>query len=128
MSVKKFVFLLLILSFFGYLYSQMSANIEWEKTEIDCGKINFKEPLKLTFNFKNTSMVPLVIQNVESTCGCTIAEYPMQPIMPGKQGSIVVTYDADNIGFFKKTVYVYTNTPEKRTILTFYGEVVKKQK
>jgi len=126
---KKFfvVFYIGMLSFFT-LFSQVSAGIEWEKTEIDCGKIFYKEPIKLEFNFKNTSMVPLIIENVESTCGCTVTEFPRKPIMPGKSSKIIVTYDAENIGFFKKTVYVYTNTAEKRTVLTFYGEVVKKQK
>lgn len=119
--------LAIIITFISlHSFSQMNANIEWNKTEIDCGKINYKEPIKIEFSFKNTSMVPLIIQNVESSCGCTIADYPKQPIMPGKTGSIIVTYDAENIGFFKKTVYVYSNTPEKRTTLTLYGEVIKK--
>lgn len=118
---KYVTFLLLAVllsSFFG-----PQADIEWENTEHDFGEIKRNEPVTVEFTFKNPGMIPLVITEVKSSCGCTVPDYPKEPIMANSEGSITVTYDAKVSGYFSKTVTVYTNTSDGFTKLYIKGEV-----
>ncbi len=120
--MKRFVFIslaaILLLSF-----RSPNATIEWGFTEFDFGKIERNKPVTVEFTFKNPGMLPLVILDVKSSCGCTVPEYPKQPLAPGTEGKIVVTYDAKLSGYFSKTVTVQTNTSEGITQLYIKGEV-----
>lgn len=102
-----------------------TASIEWEKTSVDMGDIPIKKPVKVEFVFKNPGMVPIIIRDVKSSCGCTVPEYPKQPVLSGQEGKIYVTYDAELSGYFSKTVTIYTNTEEEVTQLYIKGTVVK---
>lgn len=102
----------------------VSASIEWEKTEHDFGKIEVKKDVSAIFQFKNSSMVPLVITSVEPSCGCTVAEYPKEPIKSGKSATITVTYDAESPGYFKKTITVLSNASQSPSVLYISGEVI----
>ncbi len=68
-------------------------------------------------------MIPLVVTDVKSSCGCTVPEFPKEPINPGKEGQIVVTFDAKVSGYFSKTITVLSNTSEGISILYIKGEV-----
>jgi len=98
---------------------------EFEKTTYDFGDIVQGKPVKAVFKVKNTSMVPLTIQRVKPTCGCTVADYPKDPIMPGETGKIVATYNAKGVGPFTKTVYVYTNSTDPKITLYMKGNQIK---
>ena len=81
-------------------------------------------PVTHVFSFKNTGKEPLVLSSVTSTCGCTVPEWPKEPLLPGSTGSIKVTYNASNIGEFTKPITVVSNasaTPQ--LILTIHGDV-----
>lgn len=102
----------------------VKASIEWEETTHDFGKIAKGIPVEAKFKFKNTSMVPLMINSVRPSCGCTVADYPKVPVKPGESADIAVTYDAKNIGYFSKSIVVMTNANEPRITLYIKGEVV----
>jgi hypothetical protein len=81
-----------------------------------------KDPF--VFEFKNNGKKPLLITNVQTSCGCTAAQKPTAPIAKGKSDKIVVTYDTKRVGNFTKTITVTTNIPEEPTIvLTIKGTV-----
>lgn len=61
------------------------------------------------FYFTNTGSAPLFINDVVSSCGCTVAEWPTNPIMPEWKGSITVKYNATQPGSFVKTILVKSN-------------------
>lgn len=103
---------------------KVTSSIEWTNTEHDFGKIKQGIPVTATFEFKNTSMVPLIISSVEPQCGCTVAKYPKEPVKYGKTGNILISFDAKNQGYFQKSVTVVTNTEEATTTLVIKGEVV----
>lgn len=105
--------------------SEQFAVIEWQKTSIDFGKVPIGKPVTAVFVFKNKGMVPLVLKDVKSSCGCTVADYPKQPVLPGGQGEIKATYDAKLSGYFNKTISVYSNTEDAVTELYIKGEVIK---
>ena len=102
------------------------ASIKWEKTSYDFGKIVKNTPASVEFEFKNESMVPLVINSVRPTCGCTVADYPKEPVQPGKKAKIIVNYNAKSPGHFQKSVIVNSNASEGQTRLIIKGEVIKK--
>jgi hypothetical protein len=104
-----------------------ASGIEWTSTTIDFGKIEQGKPVSAEFEFKNPTMVPLLISSVRPTCGCTIADYPKEPILPGKSGKIAVTYNAAAGGAFTKAIVVTSNATEGNTSLIIKGEVVPKK-
>jgi hypothetical protein len=127
--MKRLIVFLLIFATSGYFSSIKAAgptaSIEWEITSIDLGDIPLKKPVTVEFVFKNTGMIPIIISEVKPSCGCTVADFPKQPILSGTQGKITVTYDADLSGFFSKTISVYSNTEEQVTELFIKGTVIK---
>ena len=107
------------------VYSGPTATIEWNETSMDFGQIIQNKPIVVEFKFQNPGMIPLIITSVKPSCGCTIADYPKQPIPAGGEGTVSVTFDAKSSGHFSKTISVYTNTTEKITNLYIKGEVIK---
>ncbi len=62
------------------------------------------------FEFKNTGKEPLIIQNATASCGCTIPEWPKEPIKPGKKGEILVKYNTQGrVAPFHKDIYITSN-------------------
>ena len=81
------------------------------------------------FEFTNTGDAPLVITNAKSTCGCTVADYPKNPIQPGKTGIIEVKYNM-NPGPIRKTITIETNAVNVESgmvALKIKGEVIVKK-
>ncbi len=101
------------------------AKITWNEETHDFGTVKQKEPVKFEFKFENKFDEPVVISNVRSSCGCTVAGYDKNPILPGKEGSVKVTYNSAKVGKFRKTVAVTMSSGEKY-VLTVKGEVKKK--
>lgn len=105
--------------------SNPKATIEWEEMSHDFGEIPYNKPIKVNFSFKNPGMIPLIISDVKTSCGCTVADYPKQPITSGASGTISVTFDAKSPGYQSKTITVFSNSQEGLTKLYIKGVVVK---
>ena len=103
------------------------SGMTWKSTSVDLGKIEQGKPVTVEFEFTNPSMVPLIINSVRPNCGCTVADYPKEPVAPGKSGKIIVTYNAASSGAFAKSTTVTTNAVENSVSLVIRGEVVAKQ-
>ena len=87
------------------------THISWEKTTIDYGKIKEGDSLAVAFTFTNTGDKPLVIKSVHPACGCTAAEPPKEPILPGKTGVIKGSFNSKGrVGINNKTIVVRANT------------------
>jgi hypothetical protein len=99
------------------------AAITWENQTLDLGAVQHQVPRSVEFKFKNTGKAPLIISNVSTSCGCTVADFPKEPIMPGQKGSIKATYNAASFGKFQKTLAVSSNAQEGPMVLTITGEV-----
>ncbi len=76
------------------------------------------------FEFKNTGKTPLMITNVQTSCGCTTAEKPTEPILPGKKSKISVKYDTKRVGDLNKSITVTTNVSETPIVLTIKGKIL----
>jgi hypothetical protein len=76
------------------------------------------------FEFKNTGKTPLLIQNVQTSCGCTTANKPEAPVAPGQKAEISVKYDTQRVGAFEKTITITTNAQSEPIVLTIKGSVL----
>jgi hypothetical protein len=100
--------------------------VEFPVMKHDFGKITEGEVVMHTFTFKNTGSNPLKIENVKPSCGCTTPDWTKEEVAPGGEGFVKVEFDSKGkSGQTTKTVTVTSNTPERNTVLSFSGEVVK---
>jgi hypothetical protein len=102
---------------------QNNASISFNKMEHDFGTIPYKKEAIYLFEFTNPGKTPLVINDVKSSCGCTVPEWTKAPIRPGGKGQITIKYDAAFPGMFHKTVEVFYNGPGSPHNLEIKGEV-----
>jgi hypothetical protein len=108
--------------------SSQFTSIRWLDSSKDFGKIAEGQKLEVAFRFKNTGDKPLVIERVQPSCGCTVAEQSKEPIAPGAEGQIRATFNSQGrTGINHKTLFVYANTKGTTNhSLQFVVEVEKK--
>ncbi|WP_084523952.1 DUF1573 domain-containing protein [Adhaeribacter aquaticus] len=102
------------------------AQIQFEKETFDFGNVAQGVPATHEFKFKNTGGEPLVISNVQASCGCTTPEWTNTPILPGKTGSVKAQYNAASMGAFNKSITVTSNATNSSVVLYIKGTVVEK--
>jgi hypothetical protein len=98
--------------------------ITFEKTTHDYGTLTKGGDGVCEFKFKNTGIEPLILANVSSSCGCTVPEWPREPILKGKSASIRVKYDTNRVGGINKTITVMSNAKVPSVKLTIIGNIV----
>ena len=104
--------------------SNKQAAIKFDKEEHDFGTLLQGEVVTYAFHFTNTGNMPLIISEVGSSCGCTVGDYPREPIAPGKTGDIKVTYNSSgHHGFQSRFLTVMSNTNPAKTTLRIKGTV-----
>ena len=104
------------------------AAIVFPENEYDFGTINEGEKVTHDFSFVNTGDANLIISNAKPSCGCTVPEWPKEPIAPGDTGQIKVVFNSKGkAGKNNKTIRVLANTDPAETILSFNVEVLSSQ-
>lgn len=99
------------------------------KKEHNFGTINEGDKVETVFTFTNTGEADLIISNASGSCGCTVPEFPKEPIKPGKTGKLKVTFDSNGKpGKQQKSVTITANTQTTREVLTINAEVTPKAK
>ena len=123
------IFALVLISVltFNIVAAEKGAVMTFAEKTHDFGSIKEADgPVTHVFEFTNTGSEPLVIINVNASCGCTRPEYHKEPVMPGKKGKIKVTFNpAGRPGEFSKEVKIRTNG-SKRPVLRITGTVIPK--
>lgn len=99
--------------------------LQFKTLEIVRDEIPYDSPEQFVFEFKNKGKKPITIQGVSTSCGCTAAEKPSEPIQPRKKSKIVVSYDTKRVGEFIKTITV-TSDIAPPVVLTIKGKVKEK--
>jgi len=128
--MKKLVSFLILFSFISLgVFAAMNQSVGLDsivfvKTTNDYGTIEQGSPGSCEFKFTNKKKSPLVLSNVKASCGCTIAEWPKEPILPGKTGVIKVNYNTKITGTFSKTITVNSNAANGTVILSIKGTVI----
>ena len=129
--MRKILGLLAVIVISTASYAQKGPKIEFKSDTVDYGTTNKEDDNGLrAFEFTNTGDAPLIIQDVKSTCGCTVPTKPKDPIMPGKTGKIEVKYNM-NPGPIRKTITVQSNAvnyTDGVVPLKLKGNVIEKDK
>lgn len=137
----KKITLILVFSFLvsGLVFSQAMSKkdslkakknapfIMLEKSLHDFGTIQFNGDGTFDFKFKNTGKTPLIISNCQTSCGCTVPEWPKDPIPRNGTASIKVKYATNRAGVFQKTVTIISNSSNSPLVLTIKGNVEKQK-
>ncbi len=108
------------------------TSVQFEETTYNFGTVKDGDKVKHVYKFKNTGKAPLIISDAKGSCGCTVPDWPREPIAPGKMGEIKVEFDSKNKGTEEgsnqsKRVTITANTDPVQTYLTISG-IVKKDK
>lgn len=125
--MKKFLGVLALILGFAFQSNAQGA-IKFKSEKHDFGKIAEGTQATYSFEFTNTGKTPVVISNVQPSCGCTTPEWTREPIMPGKSGKVTAIYSsAGRPGNFNKTITVINNGEVSQIILTIQGQVLPKK-
>lgn len=99
--------------------------ISFEKTEHDFGRVIQGEKITYNFKFKNTGTGDLIITRVSASCGCTAPAFTRDPVKPGDNGVVRVTFDSENrMGFQNKIVTVVSNSQPANQNLRIKAQVI----
>ena len=116
--MKKLLLALAILFTGSVVSAQETAagpNMEVDKEFHDYGTIKQNANGACEFKITNTGTEPLIISNAKGSCGCTVPEWPKQPIMPGKSAVMTVKYDTKRVGPINKAVTITSNAVNSPT-------------
>ncbi|MGN6646522.1 MAG: DUF1573 domain-containing protein [Cytophaga sp.] len=107
------------------LVSNAQAEITFKESSHDFGTVHAgKDTLWYNFTFTNTGNEPLQINDVKTSCDCTLAEWPKGVIQPGKSAVVRGGFKIENkSGSFEKSVIIISNTSPATSIITIKGVI-----
>lgn len=101
--------------------------MRFDTQHIDAGRLGEEDaPSSYVFGWRNAGSKPIVITQVKTTCGCAVATFDRQPVRPGGEGRITVTYHPKgHPGSFQRRIFVFTQLSDKRptAVLELTGQV-----
>jgi hypothetical protein len=96
-------------------------------TKFNFGHMKEGDKVRHTWVVKNTGSAPLMIANVQTSCGCTAPFYPKEPILPGKEGEITLEFNsAGKGGHVQKNALIIANSDNAPFSIGFDADVDKK--
>jgi hypothetical protein len=100
------------------------GDFKFAETDYSYGTIKQGESVTHEFTFINSGKEPIVISSAAGSCGCTVPDYPKEPIMSGQKGTIKVTFNsAGKSGYQDKTVTIQSNAKTNPMVLHIKGTV-----
>lgn len=124
--MKKLFLSLTALTFSALLFAQKTvADVaKFESETINQGYLKQNEPKEVKFIVTNISKEPLIIEQANPTCGCTMGDYTKSPIAPGATGFISAKFNAANAGHFTKNLTVKFAGVDEMKSITITGDVL----
>ena len=126
---KAVLCMMLLLLGIGYVSAQNKAEIKCDRPTHTFGTLAEDDPIvTCAFTCTNVGKGPLVIHQAIASCGCTVPKYTQEPILPGKTGTITVTYNGTGRypGHFRKSITLRTNAETEMIRLYIEGEMTAK--
>lgn len=100
------------------------SEMVFDNEEFNYGTIKQGESVTHEFVFTNAGKEPIIITNAQGSCGCTVPEWPKEPIMKGEKGRIKVTFNsAGKMGMQDKTVTITSNAKNSPRVLHLKGTI-----
>jgi hypothetical protein len=105
--------------------SDERPDIKFDEEEFDFGKIIQGEKVSHSFFFRNTGTKNLIISSASGSCGCTVPEWPKEPILPEQSNKIEVIFSSEGkSGYQEKTVTVVTNCEPSTRVIRIKCEII----
>lgn len=105
--------------------SKAISTISFIHDEHDFGRLIQGERVSFVFKFKNIGTADLLISKVSASCGCTASKYTTEPVKPGGEGRIEVSFDSNGQkGIQNKTITVLTNGQPQSVVLRVKAQVI----
>lgn len=102
-----------------------STTVEIPLESIDLKTIHYDEHPQVTYTIENTGTHPLIIKDVQASCGCTNPNWDKRPVLPGKTATILVMFKPNSLGRFTKSIQVLCNTSPALHELKLEGHVIE---
>ena len=100
----------------------------FEEEDYDFGDIFQGDKVEHTFAFENTGTEPLIITNVQVTCGCTATKWPRDPIAPGQKSEITILFNsAGKMGRQNKVITIVSNAANPTNRVKIVTNVLPKK-
>lgn len=100
------------------------TSLSVDRMNHDFGNISDQSPVETKFVVTNTGDKPLLISNAQGSCGCTVPEYPKEPILPGESADIKVSFNpSGKSGAQNKTVTLTANTEPATTVINLKSNI-----
>jgi len=124
--MKKLIFFSLII--FGAMSLLPQAKIQFKQTTINFGEVENGRIVKVKFEFENAGDKLLIIKNISTSCGCTVAKFDKKEYVPGEKGSIPIQFfTSGRTGKVMQTITVSSNDKDNiYSRLTLTGRVIIK--
>lgn len=124
--MKKLILSITALAFASVLFAQktIAEVAKFETETINQGNLKLNDPKEVKFVVTNISKTPLVIEQANPTCGCTIGDFTKTPIAPGEKGYITAKYNAASVGHFDKHMTVKFAGVDEVKSITLSGDVL----
>ncbi len=107
----------------------LTPKIQMDEESFDFGEMQQGESVTHDFVLKNIGDANLIISAAKGSCGCTVPEWPKEPIAKGEQAIIKVTFNsAGKSGKQNKTVTLVTNAIPNTKVITITGNVIIPEK
>lgn len=100
-------------------------DMKFEEEVHDFGRITQGEKVSFAFKFTNTGKSNLLITSAAGSCGCTVPEWPKEPILPGKEGKINVVFSSEGkSGIQEKSINIVTNCEPSTRVIKIKTDIV----
>lgn len=130
--MKRIAYSAVFIIFLGFslMAQERATQIKFTATTHNFGVIKEEGGLvSSNFEFTNIGNAPLIITNVLSSCGCTVSEWPKEPILPGAKGMIKASYNPKGRpGPFNQSITIYSNASASGDVITLRGQVRPREK
>ncbi len=116
----------IISAFFLFVatFPALGQQVSFDNIRHEFGSVIWQNPCRAAFKITNHSTTHLIIKDVRTDCGCTVAQWDNSPIAPGASTIVTASFDAELLGHFEKQVMVYTNLEKNPYTLVMSGDVV----
>lgn len=104
--------------------NRTETSVQIEKALIEMGELDWQKPHDAVFTIKNIGNNLLVVDDIDTTCGCTSANYVKKPVGKGDNLDITVTIKPKNKGYFEETITVYCNAENSPIQLKIKGNAI----
>lgn len=126
----RIVYLCIVLACVVWPAAAQTSTMKFTQDAWDFGTIKEEAgTVSHTFTFSNTGTKPFVIEEVTTTCGCTVPKYNKEPILPGKTGTVEITYDpTGRPGAFRRDIVLVSDNRTNHNTITITGNVIARPK